>query len=90
MSYILRKILAATRREFSRRTVLFGALFIVTLVVAFFVDLDGVLEYYRLVTGSPLATLEMGAIISSASAVPFLAMGMSICADMDRKQRRRE
>jgi hypothetical protein len=60
MSDKLRKILAATRREFSPRTVLFGALFIVTLVVAFFVDLDGVLEYYRLITGSPLATLEMG------------------------------
>lgn len=82
----LRKVLTATRREFSRRSVLFGALFIVTLVVAAFVDLDGVLEYYKLIRGSAPTTLEMGAIVSMASAVPFLAMGMSISADRSRNK----
>ena len=65
---------------------LFGALFIVTLVIAAFVDLDGVLEYYKLIRGSAPTTLETGAVISMASAVPFLAMGMSISADMHRNK----
>ncbi len=82
----LRKVLTATRREFSRKTLLFGALFVVTLVIGAFVDLDGVLEYYRVISGSAPTTLETGAIISIASAVPFLAMGMSISADRYRKQ----
>jgi hypothetical protein len=85
----LRNVLTAARREFGRRSILFGALFIATLVVAAFVDLDGVLEYYKLIRGSAPMTLETGAVISMASAVPFLAMGMSISADMHRKQSRR-
>jgi len=82
----LRIVLTGKHREFSRQTVLLGALFILTLVIATFVDLDGVLEYYRLIRGSASTTLETGAIISIASAVPFLAMGMSISADTYRKQ----
>jgi hypothetical protein len=82
----LRKVLTATRREFSRKTVLFGALFVGTLAVGAFVGLDGVLEYYKLIRGSAPMTLETGAIISMASAVPFLAMGMSISADQDRNK----
>ncbi len=82
----LRKVFTGKRREFGRRSVLFGALFILTLVIAAFVDLDGVLEYYKLMRGSAPATLEMGAVISMASAVPFLAMGMSISADMHRNK----
>jgi hypothetical protein len=86
MHYQHGEVLTARRREFSRKTVLLGAIFIVTLVAAAFVDLDGVLEYYKLISGSAPMTLETGAIISMASAVPFLAMGMSISADMHRKE----
>lgn len=86
MDYQQREVLTTKRREFSRQSVLLGTLFIIALVVAVFADLDGVLQYVTLVTGSPLTTLEMGAIITSASAVLFLAMGMSISADMDRNK----
>jgi membrane-bound ClpP family serine protease len=86
MDYQQREVFRAKLHKFSRQTVLFGALFIITLVVAVFVGLDGVLEYFKLVTGSPLTTLEMGAIIFSACVAPFLAMGMSITADMDRNK----
>ena len=85
----LRNVLTAARREFGRRSILFGALFVATLVIAAFVDLDGVLEYYKLIRGSAPMTLETGAVISMASAVPFLAMGMSISADIHRKRSRR-
>ncbi len=88
MEYQQREALTTKRREFSRQSVLLGALFIIAFVVAIFVDLAGVLQYFNLISGSPLTTLEMGAIITAASAAPFLAMGMSISADMDRKKSR--
>ena len=75
------EVFTTKRREFGRLSGLLSALFIIAFVVAIFVDLDGVLQYFKLVRGSPLRTLEMGAIITSASAVAFLAMGMSISAD---------
>ena len=78
------------RHEYSLLSVLLSTLFVITLAVAVFVDSDGVLEYFQLVSGSPLSTLEMGAIISAVSAVPFLMMGMSISADMHRKHARHE
>lgn len=74
------------RHEFSRQTVLFGALFIIALVAVVFVGLLGVLQYFNLVSGSPLTTLEIAAIICAVSVFPLLAMGMSISADMDRKK----
>jgi hypothetical protein len=86
MHYQDGEVRTAKRREFSRKTVLLGAIFIVTLVAGAFVGLDGVLEYYKLISGSARTTLETGAIISMASAVPFLAMGMSISADVDRNK----
>jgi hypothetical protein len=86
MYYRLRKVLTGKLSEFSRRTVLSGGLFISTLVVAVFVDLDGLLEYFKLVTGSAFTTVETGAVITLASAVPFLAMGMSISADTRRNK----
>jgi hypothetical protein len=86
MHYRLREVLTRTLREFSRRTVLLGGLFIITLVVAIFVDLDGLLEYFKLVTGSAFTTVETGAVITLASAVPFLGMGMSISADIYRNK----
>ena len=75
------------RREFSRRTLALGALFIVTAAVAVFVDLDAVMHYFRIIGRMSPITLETGAIISLASAIPFLAMGMSIAKDMDEGQR---
>jgi hypothetical protein len=75
------------RREFSRRTLALGALFIVTAGLAVFVDLDAVMHYFHIVGRMSPITLETGAIISLASAIPFLAMGMSIAKDMDEGQR---
>ena len=84
MDYQQSEVQAPKRREYSLLSMLLSALFVVTLAVAVFVDSDGVLEYFQLVSGSPLPTLEMGAFISAACAVPFLMMGMSISADMHR------
>ena len=74
------------RGEFSRRSVAFGALFIVTAVVAVFVDLVAVMHYFNIIGRMSPITLETGAIISLASAIPFLAMGMSISDDMDNRR----
>lgn len=84
MDYRQREVSTTKRLEFSRKTLLFGAAFIATFVVAAFVDLDAVLRYFHVVSGSP--AMEMGAIISGTSAVPFLAMGMSISADTHRNK----
>ena len=75
------KFLKRTPVEFSLRTLLLGALFIATFGVASYVDLTGLLEYFKLVKGAAAMTLETGATISAGCAVPFLAMGMSIAAD---------
>ena len=87
MDYESRQVPATKRREFSRRSLGLAALFIITAVIAVFVDLDGVLHYFKLLSGSPRMTLEMGAIFSIATAVPFLATGMSISADSYRTNR---
>ena len=75
------------RREFSRRTLALGALFIVTAGVAIFVDLDAVMHYFLIIGRMSPITLETGAIISLASAIPFLAMGMSISEDVYQSRR---
>ena len=82
---------AAWRRDFSRRTLVFGAASIAVLVIAGFVDLDAVLSYFKVIGhGSPMMTLETGAMLSIACAVPLLATGMSISADSYRAERRRD
>ena len=78
---------AIKRREFSLRSMLFGAVFIVALVVAIIIVLAEVLQYFGLVSGLPPTTLEIGAAITTATVVPFLLMGMSISADMNRDKR---
>ena len=78
---------AIKRREFSLRSMLFGAVFIVALVVAFIIVLAEVLQYFGLVSGLPPTTLEIGATILVLTIAPFLLMGMSISADMDRNKR---
>jgi hypothetical protein len=82
MDYQPSEVQTMKRREYSLRSVLLIALFVITFMVAVFIDLDGALEYLKLVAGSPRDTMEMGAIITAASAIPFLMMGMSISADM--------
>jgi hypothetical protein len=86
MDYQPSEVQTMKRREHSLRSVLLIAIFVITFMVAVFIDLDGALEYLKLVAGSTRDTVEMGAIITAASAVPFIAMGMSISADMYRKQ----
>ena len=75
------KFLTETPIEFSRRTWLLGAFFVAMLGVASYIDLTGLLEYFKIVRGTAAMTLETGATISAGCAVPFLAMGMSIAAD---------
>ena len=84
------KFLSKTSVEFSLRTMLLGALFIATLGVASYVDLTGLLEYFKVVKGAAAMTLETGATISAGCAVPFLAMGMSIAADGYRNKTKPE
>jgi len=81
----LKKI--ATRREFSRRTLGFGMLFILTGAAALFVDVDALMHYFSIIGRMSPMTLESGAIISLASAIPFLATGMSISADEHLRRR---
>lgn len=91
MDHRSRTIFAFKRRDLSYRSLLLGAAFVAVLIAASFVDLDAMLRYFQVIGhGSPLMTLETGAIISIASAVPFLAMGMSISADSYRAQRERD
>ena len=84
------KFLTKTPVKFSRRTWLLGALFIATLGVASYVDLTGLLEYFKIVRGAAAMTLETGATISAGCAVPFLAMGMAIAADGYRNKTKPE
>ena len=70
-------------REFSIRSILFGAVFVTALAVAIFVDVIGLFD---LVKGSSVETLEMGAMITAGTVVPMLAMGASISMDQSRAQ----
>jgi hypothetical protein len=85
----------AQLRQFSRRTLFFGAACLVAFVVASFIDIDALLEYFHVLKGATTSTLEDAAAISIACAVPFLATGMSISADsyearrQDSSERRR-
>lgn len=84
MVYRQRNGCSSLRHEFSRRTLLWGALFILAIVVGTFVDIDALLDYLKVLHGSASEAVEFGAVIFAASAVPFLAMGMSISADSRR------
>ncbi len=64
---------------------LLGAVFIVAFIVAIFIDLAGLLQYFNLVSGLPPTTLEMGAAITAATVVPLLVMGMSISSDGNKE-----
>ena len=72
------------RHEFTVRSKLLIAVFIITFVAAVFVDLAGLLQYSGLVSGLPSTILEIGATITAVLSFPLLAMGMSISVDMLR------
>jgi hypothetical protein len=78
--------LSVKRNEFSHLSVLLISLFVIAFTVAVLVDLAALLQALNLLGGSWQTTLETGAAISTATGVPFLAMGMSISADMDRNK----
>jgi len=86
MDYRQRNGFLSLRHEFSRRSLLWGALFILAIVVGTFVDVDALLDYLKVLHGSASETVEFGAVLFAASAVPFLAMGMSISADSRRRR----
>jgi len=60
---------------------LIGAIFIASLVGAFFVDVDAVLKYLSVIRGSAGTAMEFGGFVTAATVVPLLAMGMSIDDD---------
>jgi hypothetical protein len=66
---------------FSLRTVLLISCFVIAFTVAVVVDLAALLESLGLVRGLWQTTLEMGAVTTAASVIPFVAMGMSISVD---------
>ena len=51
------------RREFSPRSMLFGAIFTIMLVVAIVVDLAALLQFSVLVSGLPHNILEIGVVL---------------------------
>jgi len=81
-----RKVFTTKFSGLSRRTVLVGTALIASLCVASLVDLTAVLEYFKIIRGATIATLETGATISLACAIPFLALGMSIEEDGQRNR----
>jgi hypothetical protein len=84
MDYRQREALPTGLRKFSLRSLAFGALFIVVLLVAAFIDGAGVLEYCKVISEPFSSTMELGAILTVASIAPFLATGFSISADLER------
>jgi hypothetical protein len=73
---------------FSRKSLLLGAVFIVTLAAAIFIDADALMEYFKVVGGPANSTLELGGIITAAAIIPLLAMGMCIADDEMHRQDR--
>jgi hypothetical protein len=69
---------------FSAQSLLFAGIFVIALVAATSVDLTGVLEYFKVIGGSSISTMEWGAIITTGASAPFLAMGFSMAADLKR------
>ena len=68
----MKKKLAALRREFSPRSMLFGAVFTIMLVVAIVVDLAALLQFSGLVSGLPQNVLEIGGSVTALTIFPLL------------------
>ena len=84
----MKKKLAALHREFSPRSMLFGAVFTIMLVVAIVVDLAALLQFSGLVSGLPQNILEIGGSLTALTIFPLLVMGMSISVDLNHKKAR--
>jgi hypothetical protein len=82
------KKFAALRREFSLRSMLFGAVFAIMLVVAIVVDLAALLQFSGLVSGLPQNILVIGGSLTALTILPLLVMGMSISVDVNHKKAR--
>jgi phosphoribosylcarboxyaminoimidazole (NCAIR) mutase len=52
----------------------------------FFIDVDAVLKYLRVIGGSAGTAMEIGGFVTAATVVPLLAMGMSIDDDEMRRE----
>lgn len=76
-------------REFSLLSMLLIGASAIALIVAVCVDVDALLQYFVVVSDSSVETLELGSALSAGAVVPFLAAGMSISADLYRKERLR-
>jgi hypothetical protein len=81
----------ARHREFSIRSMLCGAVFIIMLVAAVIVDLAALLQFSGLISGLPAnilktSILEIGGILTALTIFPLLAMGMSISMDQNRSE----
>ena len=80
----MRYLLTTRFHGFSAQSLLFSGVFVIALVAAASIDLAGVLEYFKVISGSSNSTMEWGAIITTGAGAPFLAMGFSVAADMKR------
>jgi cytochrome b561 len=76
----------ARHREFSIRSMLFSAVFIIMPVSAVIVDLAALLQFSGFVSGLPQNVLEIGGILTALTIFPLLAMGMSISMDQNRSK----
>lgn len=72
--------LAKVHEQFGYQSTILGAAFVVIFMLGIFFGSDGLLEYFRVISGRPTITLETGAILMLASAIPFLGMGMAVRA----------
>jgi len=66
---------------------LFGAVFTIMLVVAIVVDLAALLQFSGLISGLPQNIPEIGGILTAATMLPLLVMGMSISMDEHRRSK---
>jgi hypothetical protein len=83
------KQVTALLREFSLRSILFGAVFVIMFAVADIVDLAGLLQFSGIIRGLPRNIAELGGILTAVTIFPFLAMGMSISVDTTKNTRER-
>lgn len=72
--------LAKLHQQFGYQSTLLGAAFCIIFMLGIFFGSDGLLEYFKVIAGRSTMTLETGAILMLASAIPFLAMGMAVRA----------
>ena len=75
----------APHSEFSLRSTLFGAVFIIMFVAAVIIDLAALLQFSGLVNGLPANILEMAGVLTGLTILPLLLMGMSVSVDLNHK-----